>query len=258
MRIVLICCWFIISVVLTQGCATSKQFQQIQNEQASLETLVQEQSDLLFLQQEQIKLLESDKQFLFERLYDLELEVESLRQQKSVVTPVPAPRGKPKKVVEKPPEKRDSAFDKVVLGRVEWVWFELFDQSLETRIDTSIKSSIIYASNIQYFERDGDEWVRFSLRNKDVPLVDQTSVEEALFEVPVVKKIRVKNSSGNGSTKRAAVRLRIRVGKLVDDSLFLLSDKEASSHSVVMGRTFLRDIAVVDKGRSFTQPKLAE
>lgn len=52
-------------------------------------------------------------------------------------------------------------------GRYEWVGLPELSQTLQAKMDTGAYTSSLSAKDIQLFQRDGDEWVRFRLATKD-------------------------------------------------------------------------------------------
>lgn len=144
---------------------------------------------------------------------------------------------------------------KMILGRVEWVWVDKLGMYLKARLDTGAKSSSIHASNIQYFERDGKEWVRFNMysHKKTKPADGSTPV---LFEMPVLRTVKIKQASASGLEKRPVISLRVRIGAHEADAEFTLTDRKGMLYPVLIGRTFLRDVAVVDVGQVFIHKRL--
>jgi len=51
------------------------------------------------------------------------------------------------------------------------------------------------------------------------------------------------------------VRLSMRVGDLNEKVLFTLTDRSKMEYPVMLGRSFIKDIAVVDVARTHMQPK---
>ncbi len=141
---------------------------------------------------------------------------------------------------------------KLVIGRVEWVWVEALHKKVKARIDTGATLSSIHATKIERFERDGQNWVRFFMR---VNAEGETGGEqERQFEVPLARSVKIRQASAEEIDSRPVVRLRIRLGRLDEDCEFSLTDREAMNYPVLLGRKFLRDIAVVDVALKFTQP----
>ena len=52
-------------------------------------------------------------------------------------------------------------------GRYEWVSLPELDQTLQAKMDTGAYTSSLSAKDIQIFQRDGEDWVRFKLATKD-------------------------------------------------------------------------------------------
>lgn len=132
-----------------------------------------------------------------------------------------------------------------ILGRYEWVWSDLLADSLKARIDTGSSSSSMNVSNIEPFERDGDSWVRFT-----VPELDPDKV----FETAVLRFAKVRGGGGEEVKRRPVVKLTVRLGPLIEEAEFSLEQREAP-YPMELGRNFLRDIALVDVAKKFTQEK---
>ena len=134
-----------------------------------------------------------------------------------------------------------------ILGRYEWLWVDLLSDNIKARIDTGTASSSLSVSSIQPFERDGDSWVRFT-----VPEVDG----EKVYETPVVRFTKVRFGDGEEDVKRRpVVKLTVRLGSLIEEAEFSLEEKKEVAYPVQLGRSFLRDIALVDVAKKFTQKK---
>ena len=144
------------------------------------------------------------------------------------------------------------ASGKLILGQVEWAWFDLFNDSVKARLDTGAKSSVLYASEIQMFERDGDDWVRFSV---SASWVEGATAQVKVYEAPLIRKVKVRQAAGDPFTRRPVVKLTTKVGSIVEDIEFVLQNKNSGEFPVVLGRSFIRDIAVVDVAQKFTQVK---
>lgn len=138
---------------------------------------------------------------------------------------------------------------KTVLGRNEWAWLELLDRNLKARVDTGALSSSLHAVELQPFERDGRDWIRFR-----VPDEDHRDGGE-VYETPLVRHVRIRQASIDEPDRRPVVRLKVRVGDLVDETEFTLTNREDMLYPLLLGRNFLRDVAVVDVSRKFLQDK---
>jgi len=134
--------------------------------------------------------------------------------------------------------------DKMILGQIEHLWINPPGMHLSASIDTGAASNTIHATQVTPFERDGDDWVRFELGSHASRSAEST-VE---VEKKVVRLMRV--------SKRPVVRLRVKLGNVLDSFDFILSDRSKDDHPVELGRNFLQDIALVDVGQQFVQPRV--
>ncbi len=142
----------------------------------------------------------------------------------TVNTQPPVVKPKPKKV-----KTRDG---KLILGQHEWVWLSPAKQFVKVRINHEQKVSTLGVTSQVPFERDGNEWVKFTARGMD-------------FELPVARW------SGKEDTLSAVVQVRTILGDLNALTDFALVE----GREVVLGENFTKDVAIVDSTRDFVQPK---
>ena len=127
---------------------------------------------------------------------------------------------------------------KPIIGRIEYVTIVSAKKRGKAKIDTGAKTTSVDARNIERFERDGKEWVKFKLLGK-------------LIERPLVKNILIKRH-GVKAQKRAVVKLRLRMGKVSRNVLVTLADREKYNYPILIGRNFLKDTFVVDVSKKYT------
>ena len=138
---------------------------------------------------------------------------------------------------------------KAVLGRNEWAWLELLGRNLKARVDTGALSSSLSATELQPFERDGRDWIRFRVPDEEHPDGGE------LYETPLLRHVLIRQASVDELDRRPVVRLHVRVGDLTDHTEFTLTNRENMLYPLLLGRNFLRDVAIVDVARKFTQDK---
>lgn len=146
---------------------------------------------------------------------------------KPVPKPAPTPASTP--VVTETPD------GKLILGAEEWLWLDATRQYVSARVDAGIKLSTMGASNVQSFERDGHDWIKFSNSGQSV-------------ELPVERWIKRKNGEQG---RQAVVKVRTRLGELNELTEFALT----AGKGIVLGVNFIRDVATVDASRKYVQPK---
>lgn len=130
------------------------------------------------------------------------------------------------------------AGDKLVLGEIENVQVDPPGFTYTARIDSGAEGTSIHAENIQEFERDGEKWIRFDLQ-------DPTSKTLTTLERRKAGRVRVKKL-GDTLDRRVRVIIKISVGKLNQQLEVSLTDRGNFEFPVLIGRNFLRDVAVVD------------
>jgi hypothetical protein len=165
-------------------------------------------------------------------------DVQQLRLAQRTVTP------------ECPPTNNDSELgEKQILGEVEWVGLPSIGTYLESRVDTGAASSSLSARDITPFERDGEDWVRFKLAlDDDDAVVD--NIRDKNIEAKRVRTARIRQASG--TDERPVIELPVKMGNIEQTVEFTLTDRSRMTYPILLGRNFLRDIAVVDVSRQYT------
>jgi hypothetical protein len=140
--------------------------------------------------------------------------------------------------------------DMIVLGQMEYVFFESIGIKLPARIDTGATTSSLHADTIQLYERDGEKWVRFSLKSP-------ASGDMIEVERPLHRTILIKEHDGE-SQRRYVVKLPVKLDSIECVTEFSLTDRGEFEFPVLIGRSFLHGRAVVDVTREYTTSPLSE
>lgn len=146
-----------------------------------------------------------------------------------------------------PSVQAETEHSKVWVGREENIFFPALDKSFAARIDTGAESSSIDARELTRFERDGKKWVRFTIYAGEEQL--------KVLERPVVRWVRVFQSTDADGERRPVVQLAFRIGDIEDMADFTLTDRAHLDYSVLVGRNVLNDLMVVDVSQSFILSK---
>ncbi|CAM3903428.1 hypothetical protein VA7868_03235 [Vibrio aerogenes CECT 7868] len=132
---------------------------------------------------------------------------------------------------------------RLLLGQTEWIWLPGIDLPLKANMATDQQLSSIYAAEVHYFKRNGQQWVTFHLLPKK---------PQAAMSLPVNYWIKEK---ADRSVERIPVIISwIEIGEVKEPVEFKLYHEQRVS-PVTIGRNFLKDNAVVDQGRRYVQPK---
>ncbi len=137
---------------------------------------------------------------------------------------------------------------KLLVGEAEWIWVDAANDAFQARVDTGATTSSISAQEITIVERNGKNWVRFFLSHQEMD-------DKIQIEAPLVRHVRVRQASADDLDRRPVVRLAVRIGDMTEKAEFTLKDRSDMTFPVLLGREFLKDIAVVDVAREYIQPK---
>lgn len=127
-------------------------------------------------------------------------------------------------------------------------WVSLPDAGVDwikAKIDTGARTSSLHAFDIEEFDREGEEWVRFRVN----PWQD-TDQDATFVECPVHDRRTVRSSSGHAQ-QRLVVMLAIRLVDRLMVSEVTLSNRDEMGFRMLIGREALRRRFIVDPARSF-------
>lgn len=136
--------------------------------------------------------------------------------------------------------------DRIVVGNEEWCAFPALNiPAIKARVDSGAKTSAIHAFNIQHFQRDGQDWVRFSVH----PLQNDRKVV-VHCEAPVVDRRVVKSSTGTAE-KRYVIATSIELGGNQWDVELTLTNRDSMGYRMLLGREAMLGRMLVDPAESF-------
>ena len=116
---------------------------------------------------------------------------------------------------------------------------------IKAKIDTGARTSSLHAFDIEEFDQDGEDWVRFRVK----PWQD-SQLDAVVVESPIHDRRAVRSSSGHAQ-QRLVVEMLIR---LVDREVLAevtLSNRYEMGFRMLIGREALRQGYSVDPARSF-------
>ena len=143
------------------------------------------------------------------------------------------------------------ADSKTILGANEWIYLNPPGRHYAARVDTGASLSSISARNVQRFERDGKRWVSFELDTGD------DDKEAIPLEAPLKRFVRIRQASYDDVDRRPVIELDVILGHAIQQKTeFTLADRTRMDYPVLLGRSFLRDITLVDSGESYMHPKV--
>ncbi|HWJ67921.1 MAG TPA: RimK/LysX family protein [Nocardioides sp.] len=134
----------------------------------------------------------------------------------------------------------------VTAGWREWVRLPgLGVGHVKAKLDTGARTSALHAFDLEEFERDGVEWVRFSVHPW------QRSAEDAvLVECPVHDRRMVRSSTGHAQERIVVLTDVELLGRVVTTEV-TLTRRDEMGFRMLVGREALRQGFLVDSGHSY-------
>ena len=130
-----------------------------------------------------------------------------------------------------------------IIGEVEPIYFLPMKSPFYARIDTGATTSSLDCEDVVYFERDGEKWVSFKLKNRKTG-------EEHVFEKKIERTFRVRRIGNDESRK--AVKMDVKMGKEVFSAAFSIADRAGFDYQGLIGRNVLTGRFIVDTSTSHT------
>ncbi|UNM95228.1 ATP-dependent zinc protease [Ignatzschineria rhizosphaerae] len=150
-------------------------------------------------------------------------------------------------------KKGDEKMEQPVFGRYEIVTLAELDLvPIKAKLDTGAFTASLNAIDIEYFEKEGDDWVRFT------PVIDDQ--ELSTREMPLLKISRIKQRAEEGddsddiaSSKRPVVEMTLCIGQHQEIIEVNLTNRGHFTYPLLLGAKSLRQLkALVDAGRKYT------
>lgn len=115
------------------------------------------------------------------------------------------------------------------------------------KLDPGAKTSSLHATNIKRFKRKGKRMVRFTFEEVDRVTGKKFKLE---FEKPLVRTVKIKRHRGK-SMVRPVVKVEFYFGEQLYEAQFTLTDRSRFHYPMLLGRRFLKDVALVDSGKIY-------
>ena len=133
-----------------------------------------------------------------------------------------------------------------VLGWREWVSLDGWAvPHLKAKVDTGARTSSLHAFDLDYFERDGADWVRFEVHPW------QRSASDAVpVEAPIVELRKIKSSTGDVQ-RRPVVLAAVSIAGERHEIEVTLTNRDEMGFRMLLGRQALRGRFLVDPGSSY-------
>ena len=134
------------------------------------------------------------------------------------------------------------ADERKTIGWIERVSVTTEALTMEAKIDTGADFSSVHADALRYFDRDGNRWVEFILRDQDK--------NPRTLQRPLVRMARIKKKT-EGYQERPVVMLQICIGDATHLAQVNLAQRGHFRYPLLLGRNFLRSRFLVDPGEEY-------
>lgn len=169
--------------------------------------------------------------------------------QQSSVTDAKQLSGEEREILEAAMAKPVSGDPVQIYGWREHVVIKGAPESVIAKLDTGARTSSIHVEKDELFERDGRKWVRFIFTD---PTREKSF--RVKIEAPLVRIVDIKEP-GAKSVPREVVKLGIKIGDRQLTGEFTLNNRNNMLAPVLIGRTLLQELGLVDPGRTHLAEK---
>lgn len=136
--------------------------------------------------------------------------------------------------------------ERVVMGWIEPVVLVPWGIDAKAKLDSGAKTSSLHAKKIERFEKEGEEWVRFVVEVK----TRKKKLEQVTVERPLVRDVRIKRHR-SAAYERPVVKMKLCLDGKDYETQFNLVDRTDFNYPVLLGRRFLKEVALIDPKETF-------
>lgn len=136
---------------------------------------------------------------------------------------------------------------KMVLGWLESTRLVPSNMRIKTKLDPGAKTSSMQAKNLEYFKKNGETWVRFDFTDTNLDTKKEQTIK---LEGPLVREVVIKRHGAKNVT-RPVVAMNFCLYHQVYRAEFSLADRGKFNYAILLGRSFLSKVALVDSSEIF-------
>lgn len=118
---------------------------------------------------------------------------------------------------------------------------------IKAKIDTGARSSALHAFNLEEFQQDGQEMLRFQVHPKQRDTKHTITTEAKLLDYREVK------NSGGEAQLRPAILTSVELGGEQWEIELTLTNRDVMGFRMLLGREAVRNKFLVDPGKSYIQ-----
>ncbi len=132
----------------------------------------------------------------------------------------------------------------ITIGRREWACLpDLNIKAIQFKTDTGAATSALHALDIDLFQRDGEQWVRFNTHSKADEELPHITCEARVFE------FRNVTNSGGKTERRPVIKTTLLLGDYKAKIQLTLTGRSDMAYSMLLGRRAMQNRMLVDPAR---------
>lgn len=132
------------------------------------------------------------------------------------------------------------------LGWREWASLPEWQvDHIKVKVDSGARTSALHASDLEWFDKDNQPWVRFTIQPWQ-----RSEFDAVVAEAPVLTVRDVRSSSGE-TERRPVVATKVAVGGLLLDAEITLTDRSGMGFRMLLGREAMKGNFYIDAGHSY-------
>lgn len=144
-----------------------------------------------------------------------------------------------------------AGFSQVALAEQAYGWIEKikvqpWGVEAKAKLDTGALTSSMHAEDIERFERDGEDWVRFTVDLGDTEVGERVKQR---VERPLLRDFSVRGAGGHD--KRSVVLMKVCIGDTVFEEQFSLRNRDNMLYPILLGRRTIQHLGPVDVTRTY-------
>lgn len=147
------------------------------------------------------------------------------------------------------------AAEPVLYGRYEHIKVEEIGKVLPAKMDTGAMTASLSAHDIERFQRDGEDWIRFRLAVK--------GADDTRYEMPLIGISQIKSRAEEAEeidldgepprVERPVVGMQLCIGNELRETEVNLTDRRHFSYPLLIGAKTIRDLgAAIDPADKYT------
>lgn len=126
--------------------------------------------------------------------------------------------------------------------------------AVKFKLDTGALTSSMHAEDVERFEKDGKDWIRFTVELEDINTEKQVRTR---LEREMIRDVTVRGAGG--VEDRPVVLMKVCLGNRTYEEQFSLNDRDDMNYPVLIGRRTLEKVGPVDSSKTFTiKPSCAD